>query len=349
MNELLFNKAINGVKSNSKILKYEQNYSHFTNEQIKILFEMGTKVDPKIIKYVPSRIKYNDDYNLNEWFLNLLFDVIKRNINIVFSKKLRSTLNCPGTNNIQIYCAQILGKKFIQNVLEYNSYTFYIKLKIFKHQLEIIEICISNGNLSMIEYINPPYVRDTTPTDLHPWFCKVKNDTPDDLEAYNLTQNLYKKVISQNGMMIKYIRYVQYTTLELFEIAIKNNPSAIMFVPNGIPYINDEITVENIKNLCEKAVFFAGLNRYILPDMLYIVTKHKIYDQNEILSHEYLQTLLTNIRTQLILPQLNLLEIAAIKSTGLNAPVHNGALCALESNEFTDLIFDVYELISEYI
>lgn len=331
-----FTNTVNIVRINPKILKNETFYKKFSTEEIKILFEIGVKIKPNTIKYVPENLCYfvhERVEKITKWYHDLYFDAIKQDSTIImkqFDNKAENFLD-ESTQDIRIYCVKLLGKKYIESSSACRLSMFSTSderddiHKKFKLRSEIIEFAISYGNLNLVKYIYPYIIWS-----IHGDLCEypVAVNTPKEIEAYNICKRIYYKVISQNGLMLRYIKFIHCRTPELCEIAVKNCPTSIQFVSPK----NNEFTDEIYKNLCEKAVILGSQNRFISRDENFIITfEKKNKDGTIIFTREYLHSLF-RICHNIALSQLNLLEIAAVNS-----------------NKFTNIIFDVYELISEYI
>lgn len=155
-------------------------------------------------------------------------------------------------------------------------------------------------------------------------------------EIKKLFNKRFKNLVSNNGLLLKYMKNSS-CSIKLYELAIKNNPYAIIYVdPSNMSF-------GTYRELCEKSIFYASINRYLPYSSKYIITLDKRnceidapsfgYNSKIILYRRYLILLYDIYHNFTVLSNLNLLEIATIQS--------NDCTC--------DITFDCYELIQMYL
>lgn len=348
---MIFNELLKIVRVDPlPILKEHRFLNKLTEIQMKELFSIGINTDPQVIQYVPQSLRCVSNRKTHEriitkWYYDLWDMVLDRE-----PKLIKKYIGClhgirHGHEKLLVHAAEKFGTKFIFNSNDYGMdskiYTLFddivLREKFYMIALKEEYNILSDAIFDMLSD-DTKYVGNNV--------VAVKHFTQNELDDFEFRKKFCKLAVGINGNLIESIRYNVYNTLELCEIAIKTNPESIIHVP--VPKVHPtkiidkydreylDYTFSEYKLLCEKAVIYTSLQRFPALSTKFIVTFSKTYYENHydpekiIFTKEYLSSLYNLLHNSYALPQLNLLEITA------------------NSHEISQ-IFDVYELIFEYI
>lgn len=282
------------------------------DEEQYVMYKILIKHNPRKIYDVPLRFSISLDHGMpiNKWYHDLVIMCVKQCPEIYKEFIYRYSWSA-SNRELRIDMIKSIIEKYGRN---FDQYTGNI---------------ITSSNFSQIEKetlmklavkYDPCAINHVFPKELDQQFG---------FESVDECKKLYLDVVSRNGMSLGFI-HSKMITLELCKIAIKQNPNAIIYVPQQF-----------VDAFREKSIIYTANSR-TLNNIIYIISNRKTENsspygflkwklgflpKNESL---YFKKLYITFHDNYVLPQLNLLQITA------------------NSHEISQ-IFDVHEIISEFI